>query len=249
MNCPSIARASCLSCTQRPRCLTKDMDETNVELLEGILRRPIQLAAGEHLFWQAEQVDHVYVVRSGCVKTYSTDTQGDERVRGFYFPGDMVGLDAMHRDQYASSAQALAATEMCAIPNQALRAVADHAPVLNRRLFELMGRELSTALDLAGDYTAEQRVAAFLLQMDQHANEHGELRLEMSRRDIANWLRLVTETVSRVLTRFRDDGIISVSRRSVIFHDLDRLRSLAGPLAQSNAVHSRQSDMLLQHAA
>ncbi|MGJ8670131.1 MAG: Crp/Fnr family transcriptional regulator [Oceanococcus sp.] len=155
----------------------------------------------------------------------------------------------MHRDQYASSAQALAATEMCAIPNQALRAVADHAPVLNRRLFELMGRELSTALDLAGDYTAEQRVAAFLLQMDQHANEHGELRLEMSRRDIANWLRLVTETVSRVLTRFRDDGIISVSRRSVIFHDLDRLRSLAGPLAQSNAVHSRQSDMLLQHAA
>jgi CRP/FNR family transcriptional regulator len=121
---------------------------------------------------------------------------------------------------------------LCSLPAQQLRTLSETTPALGHRMLDMVSRELADALMMAGDYTAEQRVAGFLLRIGRHSPDRDHFDLDMSRRDIANCLRLVTETVSRVLTRFRDEGLIRVARRSIELCDRERLSRLAEPMAQ-----------------
>ncbi len=222
--------SNCARCSLKPLCLARDLDDDAASRLTTILRRPTTLSPDEHLFWQSEALEALYLVRSGCLKTYATDAQGNERVRGFHFPGDIIGVDALHLGQHPANAQALTEVELCVLPLGAFERLADQTPALRRRLVEMASRELSTALALAGDYSADQRLAAFLLIIAERTPDHRHLSLDMSRRDIANYLRLAAESVSRVLARFRDDGLISVKRRAITLLDPARLAILASPV-------------------
>lgn len=199
------------------------------------------LAEGDYLCWEGESVPAIYAVRSGVLKSMSIDADGNERVRAFHMPGELIGMDALHAGVHLSNVQCLTETQVCALPLESLDQALASVPAMRHSFVELFSRNLAAAQNLGGDFSAEQRIAAFLLDMAgrQGANQASDvIRLDMSRRDIANYLRLVTETVSRLLTRLRSANIIAVNRRQLQILDSAQLSRMAGPLART-CVHDQ----------
>jgi CRP/FNR family transcriptional regulator len=185
---------------------------------------------GDHLFRVGDAFRALFAVRSGYVKTYVVDEAGQEQVLGFHLPGELVGLDAIYPQRHQCNAVALDTMTVCEMPYAEITRLASEVPSLQQQMFRLMSKDIGSAFMLAGDHTAEERLAAFLMSLSQRLKLRGysdtHLVLAMPRRDIANYLRLATETVSRVLTRFEKDGLIAVERRDIRILDAARLREL-----------------------
>src|SRR6185295_8604672 len=148
-----------------------------------------------------------------------------------------IGLDAIDGEQYPCDAVALDTVALCRFSFPRMAQLATRVPGLQQLLFRLMSRDIGTAMRLAGDWSADQRMAAFLLGLSQRLASRGfsprRFQLTMARTDIGNYLRLAPETVSRVLKRFQDDGLLVVDRREVELADMAGLEALAAPILQS----------------
>jgi CRP/FNR family transcriptional regulator, anaerobic regulatory protein len=190
---------------------------------------------GKALLEAGDPASAIYIVRAGCLKSFTVDEDGNERVRGFHLPGDVIGLDALGARLAPASVVAVSAAQVCRIPAADVRRMVTQSPALAQRLLERTSRDLAQALALAGDYTAEQRVAAFLLWMDERLGAAGDVTLPMTRRDIANYLRLATETVCRVLTRLQKAGRIRSRSRTVRVLNDQALRAMAEPAGLARA--------------
>ncbi len=224
------AQPSCLHCPTASLCMIGGLAREDVGQWNALVQSHLSLAvAGQALFELGDAMTAIYVVRAGCVKSLTVDDQGNERVRGFHLRGDVIGLDALYAGHYPCTALALEPSQLCRIPRaQALQKLAQ-SPLLMQRLLQRLSAGLAAALTLSGDYTADQRVAAFLLEMQQRLNQlpGAPLKLPMTRRDIANYLRLATETVCRVLTRFAAQGYIGVGEHKISVLKLASLQRLA----------------------
>jgi CRP/FNR family transcriptional regulator len=168
------------------------------------------------------------------VKTCRVDREGREQVLGFHLPGEIIGLSAIDGERYPCDAIALDDVQLCRFSFPKIALLAARLPGLQTQLFKLMSRGIGHAERLAADYSADERIAAFLVDLSRRLAERGfsgaRFELTMPRTDIANYLRLAPETVSRVLRRFRDDGLIKVQRREVELTGADRLAALAEPM-------------------
>ena len=182
----------------------------------------------QHVFRAGDAFSNFYIVRSGSYKIYTLDRQGQERVTGFRFAGEPLGLDAIFGGKHPSNAVALETSTVWIVPYSELRRLAASNGSVRTHLFQLMSRVLGEAATLAGDFTAEERVARFLVGMSQNFQQRGfsanRFNLSMSRRDIANHLRLAAETVTRVFTQFHQEALIRVDRRGMHLLDISRLQ-------------------------
>jgi CRP/FNR family transcriptional regulator len=173
----------------------------------------------------------IAAVRGGTVKTYIVDLEGREQVLGFHFPGEVIGLSAIDGERYPCNAVALDDGTLCRFSCARMAELATRLPGLQQQLFRLLSRDIGTASLLAGDHSADERMAAFLLLTSRRFAARGisatGFRLSMSRADIANYLHLAPETVSRVLRRFQDDQWIRVQRRDLELIEPARIESLA----------------------
>jgi len=230
------SRLSCAVCPASGTCLAADAPQAEKARWHEVQRTCVPLAhAGKALYATGEPAQAVYVVRAGCLKTFTVDEDGNERVRGFHFPGDIVGLDAIGTSAYPSSAVSVVPSQVCRISKGQLQSLLATTPGLLQRLLERTSRELRQALALSGDYSADQRLAAFLLLMQQRLVPRegaavAGFRLPMTRRDIANYLRLATETVCRVLTRFEDAGWLASEEKSMRVLKASALQQQAEPV-------------------
>lgn len=187
------------------------------ELTEQIATGPARvLAAREHLFCEGDRATHVYLVEAGHICIYRITPDGRRQVIDFAYPGDIVGLGAI--EQHKESAQATTKTRLHCIPMSTLHEVASRNVVVSRRLFEALSQELHAArehLFTVSQRTAAERVAAFLLALSRRNARRGEdpneIVLPMTRTDIADFLGLTIETVSRTLSKFRAEGFIEIS--------------------------------------
>lgn len=173
----------------------------------------------------------LFSVRAGCVKTFTLDAEGNEHVRAFHFPGDLVGLDALGSERTTAASAPVTPSQVCAVSaDEVLRRMQSDASLASHLLFKTR-QALQHALALSGEFTADQRVAAFLLYVHSRIG-HGDLvRLPMTRREMGSYLRLATETVCRVLTRFENRGWILSSEKRITLRDMEALRELAEPVA------------------
>lgn len=229
----TATRPNCELCPAGRRCMIAGLPRDTVSQWNALVQSHFSLAdGGRTLFAAHDPVTAIYVVRAGCVKTITIDDQGNERVRGFHLPGDLVGLDALGADRYPSSAVAVVASQVCRIPKAMIMQKIVESPALAQRLLERMSHDLAQAQAMAGDYNADQRVAAFLLNMHERLNPMPgtPARLPMTRSDIANYLRLATETVCRVLARFVAKGLIHSDDRKIRLLKQAPLHALAEPL-------------------
>ena len=227
----------CSTCAFSQACLAHGLDKRDLADLHVLVEHAGPFHAGDHLFRGGDAFDAIAAVRAGSVKTYTVDREGQERVLGFHLPGEVIGLDAIDIQHYPCSAVALDTVAICRFSFPRISELATRLPGLQQHLFRLMSRDIGTAMRLAGDWTADQRLAAFLLGLSQRLAARGfspsRFQLTMARVDIGNYLRLAPETVSRVLKRFQDDGMIVVDRREVELVDVARLTSLAAPILRT----------------
>lgn len=187
---------------------------------------------GSYLFRAGDPLTALQIVRTGTVKLFEVEPGGAEQVIGFALPGDAIGLDAIHSGRHGCHALALETVSLCQLPFPMLMRVSGAMPTLQRNLLDLLSRHLADAYRLFGRYTAEQRLATFFLLLSRHAERRGlaatRLCLGMPRVDIANYLRLTPETISRLLRRFQEQGLLRVERREIALLDLPALGALAG---------------------
>lgn len=231
---PSIVSSQCGQCPVQAQCLASGSSAAVLSRWQQAARPGPDLRdSGNILHTAGDAVHHIYIVRSGCLKIYTVDSDGQERVRDFHLPGDIIGLDAaLDGGVHRVTAAAVTPSQVCALPQREVLALLEQSPLLARRVLQRLSHALAEAQSLAGDYTADTRVAAFLLQMQLRLPRppSGALQLPMTRRDIANYLRLATETVSRVLTRFAAEGLIRSDRQRIHLTDPAALQRLAAPL-------------------
>lgn len=232
--CSSVkhATSNCLLCPTSSYCLVGGIARDEVLRWNSLIQSPTSVAMYKAIFYAGDPTKSIYSVRAGCIKTYTVDHAGNERVRGFHLAGDIVGLDALSGENHAANAVAVIPSQVCRIPKAQLQTLLQDTPALMRRLVERLSHSLGDALALAGDYTADQRVAAFLLNMQQRLNPLSDAptKLPMPRTDIANYLRLATETVCRVLSRLEQHGLIQSHDRVIHLLKPDELFSLAEPV-------------------
>jgi CRP/FNR family transcriptional regulator len=221
----------CGTCAFAPVCLPEGYDKSSLAELHCLIEHVGPYEAGRKLFQAGEPFEAVFAVRSGVIKTSMIDDEGNEQVLGFYLPGELVGFDGLYQSRYPCTAVALDVTTVCRFSFPAMATLATRMPGIQQQLFRLMSRDIGRASLLAGDFSADERVAAFLLDLGSRFAARGysatRFNLTMSRADIASHLRLAAETVSRVLRRFQDEGVIHVERRAIELRADDRLRQMA----------------------
>jgi len=227
----------CSTCAFSQACLAEGMDKAQLRDLHVLVDHIGPFQAGEHVFREGDPFEAIAAVRAGTVKTYIVDREGREHVLGFHLPGEVIGLDAIDGDHYPCNAVALDTVTLCKFSFPRIAVLATRLPGLQRQLFRLLSRDIGRAALLAGDWSADQRMAAFLVGLSRRLAARGfsptRFQLTMPRTDIANYLRLAPETVSRVLKRFQKDGVLRVERREVEIADRAALEALAAPILRA----------------
>jgi CRP/FNR family transcriptional regulator len=236
----STVKVACRNCSLHQLCLPMGISPADLEKLERIVERSNPLGRGEYLFRSGDRFHSIYAVKSGSVKTATFSENGHEEIAGFHLPGELFGLDAIDSGIHHCSARALERSLLCEIPFASLEQLSAELPSLMRQMLRIMSREIQQeqgAMQL-GRKSAEARLATFLLDLSQRLQARGfagdEFRLSMSRYDIGNYLGLAVETVSRLLTRFQDQGLMQVEWKQITLLDLPRLAALASGNADSS---------------
>ena len=221
----------CPSCAFAEACSVAGYGKPELSELHCLVEHIGPFEPGQRIFRAGDAFRALFAVRTGTIKTTMVDAEGREQVLGFYLPGELVGLDAIYPEHYPCDAIALETTECCRFSFPAMSALAARRPKIQQHLFRLLSKELGSATLLAGDHSADERLAAFLIDLGDRYASRGlsgtQFRLSMARADIANYLRLAAETVSRVLGRFREQELIAIDGRRVELLDPPRLRELA----------------------
>jgi len=229
----------CSACSISELCLPRGLRPMDVRRLETLVSSARPMSAGQSLFAQGEPLRALYVVSRGSMKTTVLDGNGLEQIVGFHYPGDLLGLDGVANDVHVCAAVSLEASEFCRIPFERLEQLTDQLPMLRRRLMRLMSRQLTLDDDLLmglGSKSGEARLASWLLSCSRHGDRQDQprrsLQLSMSRGDLANFLGMRIETISRLFSRMDHLGVLRVRQRAVEILDFDRLSEWAGRAAR-----------------
>jgi CRP/FNR family transcriptional regulator len=215
-------------------CQVLDYAEPGSGVPYGILLRRQPVSKGEMLFDIEQPFNAVYAVKSGSFKAVEPDLNGQDRVVGFYLPGDLIGIEGMANRHYSYSVRALEAGCVCVLEVDRLEESGRSSEAIQHALIEMLGREVALTHSLTTSLirqNADQRMAAFILALALRTSIRGlggdRLYLGMSRSDMASYLGLARETVSRVLTRFQRDGLIQLRNQSLMLLSRDGLQQVA----------------------
>ena len=226
-------KSACENCRVRELCLPTSLDGLQLNLMDQLVKRIKPLRKGEYLYHTGDEFKGLYAVQTGALKTMGLTVDGKEQVTGFHIEGELVGMDAVDIDQHPCNAIALENTEVCLIPFEKLESLAQEIPKLMHDLARIMSREIlreENTLFMLGSSTAEQRLALFLINLYQRqlkrGGEENQLKLQMTRQDIGNYLGLAFETVSRHLNHFQDENLLKIENRKITLLDLAGLHAI-----------------------
>jgi len=226
-------RVSCEHCCLARLCLPVGLEHTQLKHLDRIIKRRRPFGRGEHIYEVGTNFRLLYAVRSGTIKTCVSTSNGEERILGFHLPGDLLGLDALGNGHHGCRAVALETSSLCELPFDRLKRLCVASVELRDQVDRLIGNAFDHMRDmllLLGQHSAEQRLASFLIGLSTRLERRGlsgrEFVLSMSRDEIGNYLGLALATVSRLLTRLHEEGVLSVRRRQICIRDPIHLRAL-----------------------
>jgi CRP/FNR family transcriptional regulator, anaerobic regulatory protein len=224
----------CEDCALFNLCFAQEMSNDEREELNRVLKRQQPVERNAHLFHGGQHLKSVTVVRSGSVKAYQLSQEGDEIVSGFYLPGEIIGLDGFANETHPGFAVALEDSRTCEIPFRDFMNMLNKSPKLNQVMLRLLSEEMTETRELllvVGRLDARTRVALFLLSMSRRLarrnQDPDQFRLTMDRRDIANYLGLTIETVSRTMSALQREGTIEVRGKLVGILDRQALQDQA----------------------
>ncbi|HEX5337284.1 MAG TPA: fumarate/nitrate reduction transcriptional regulator Fnr [Gallionella sp.] len=226
-------KIACSNCNLRELCLPADLNADEMRRLDELSHTKRRFARGEYLYRSNDRFLSLYAINSGSFKMQVLHEDGREQVTGFQMIGEIIGMDAISTDKHTCDAVALEDSEVCELPFNKLEALSRELPSLQRHLHRIMSREIvrdQGIMLLLGTMRAEERIAAFLLNLSQRSVARGlsatEFQLRMSRQEIGSYLGLKLETVSRTLSLFQQRGLIRINSKSLQLLNLAELQSL-----------------------
>ncbi|KJV24930.1 cyclic nucleotide-binding domain-containing protein [Luteibacter yeojuensis] len=230
---PSAPRLGCADCGLHAICLPEGVDEEGLARLDRLTRQRSTYQRGELVFRQGQSFNTLYVVRSGAVRVAIADPSGGRQVLGFRLPGEILGIDALLDNAHRTDATALERTTVCEVPFARIEELFQLLPSLQRKMMRELGREVAAAQQHAqamGRSQALERVAMFLnallVRYDRLSRPTDLVRLPMGRGDIACYLGIAVETVSRAFGRMEENGVMVASGRHVRIFRRDLLEAL-----------------------
>ncbi len=229
-------KVACSSCNLRELCLPMGLNPEEMDKLETVVSNRKRIKRGTPLFSTGDPFTSLYAVRSGFFKTCVTTADGRDQVTGFQMAGEIIGLDGIVADRHSCDAIALEDAEVCVMPYEQIETLSREFTALQHHVHKIMSREIVRdhgVMLLLGSMRAEERLAAFLLNLVQRLHARGfsqhELVLRMTREEIGSYLGMKLETVSRTFSKFVDDGVIEIKQRYVKIIDTDALRRIVNP--------------------
>ncbi|MDO1510989.1 MULTISPECIES: fumarate/nitrate reduction transcriptional regulator Fnr [unclassified Neisseria] len=212
----------CSNCSLRELCLPVGLMPTEFAQLDAVIRQSRRLKKGEYLFRAGEPFASLFAIRTGFFKTTVASQDGRDQVTGFFMSGELIGMDGICAHTHSCDAVALEDSEVCELPFSHMEQLGQHIPSLQTHFFRLMSREIvrdQGVMLLLGNMRAEERLAAFLLNLSNRLYSRGfaanDFILRMSREEIGSYLGLKLETVSRTLSKFHHEGLISVEHKHI----------------------------------
>ena len=228
-------RSACSNCSLRELCLPAGLDPQELAQIDNMINRRRPIRRGDYLYRAGADLQSMYAIRAGFIKSCVLHEDGREQVAGFHMMGDLLGLDAISSGHHLCDAIALEDTEVCDIPFATLEQLSREIPSLQQHFHRIMSREIVRdhgVMLLLGSMRAEERLAAFVLNLSQRFAARGysstEFNLRMTREEIGSYLGLKLETISRVLSRFHEAGLIEVRNKYLRIRDADALRGVMG---------------------
>jgi len=225
----------CSTCSMRELCLPVGLNPDEIRQVDALVGNRVKLKKGDSLYRAGDTFSALYAVRLGSLKTTVLAEDGREQVSGYHMLGDIIGLDGIGTDRHGCQALALEDTEVCVLPCERLEDLARDLPSLQHNLYQFLSREISrdhNIMLLLGSMRAEERLAVFLLNLSDRYRRRGysstEFVLRMTREEIGSYLGLKLETVSRLFSRFQEEGLIQVQGRAVKLLDITALKQLVG---------------------
>jgi CRP/FNR family transcriptional regulator len=225
----------CSTCVLGQFCIPVGLSHEEVIKVDALVKERISLKKGDALYRHGNPMSSVYSVRFGTLKTEYTLADGRAQIIGFHLPGEILGLDAIGDGIHQSDAIALEDSEACIIRFTEFESLASQIPTLQNQFHRILSRELTQDqrhLLSLGSLRAEERLAGFLLNLSERLTARGytnhEFDLRMSREEMGSYLGIQIETVSRMLSRFAEAGLIQVKQRHVKLIDIAGLYELAG---------------------
>lgn len=236
-------KVSCSNCSLRELCLPIGLNRDEMTQLDAVIRQSRRLKRGEYLFRSGETFKSLFAVRTGFFKTSVASQDGREQVTGFLMSGELMGLDGISSNVHGCDAIALEDSEVCELPFNRMESLGRDIPSLQHHFFRLMSREIvrdQNVMLLLGNMKAEERLAAFLLNLSQRLSTRGfaanDFILRMSREEIGSFLGLKLETVSRTLSKFQQQGWLSVDHKHIQLIKADALKDLISGCTHANGV-------------
>jgi CRP/FNR family transcriptional regulator len=229
---------TCSSCNLRELCLPGTLCAEDLARVENVVYARRRLKRGESLFKAGDEFHALYAVRSGFFKTSLVDGEGREQVTGFFMGGELIGLEGLGAGAYQGTAVALEDSEVCVLPYARIEEMAREVPALQRHLHAVLAREIVRdhgVMMLLGSMRAEERLATFLINLSKRFVRRGysacDFNLRMTREELGSYLGLKLETVSRLFSRFQDEGLIEVQQKRVRIVDTAGLERILGARA------------------
>jgi len=215
-------KVACSSCNLRELCLPVGLNREDLERMDTLVATRRGVPRGEMLFRAGDDFESLYAVRTGFFKTCVSSEDGRDQVTGFQMAGELLGLDGISNDHHSCDAVALEDSQVCVIPFDQLENLSREFTDLQRQFNKIMSREIVRdhgVMLLLGSMRAEERLAAFLLNLTQRLQARGfspsSLILRMTREEIGSYLGLKLETVSRTFSKFQDEGLLEVKQRQI----------------------------------
>ncbi|MFT5111029.1 MAG: CRP/FNR family transcriptional regulator [Parasphingorhabdus sp.] len=227
-------RLRCRNCSLSELCLPRGLSSEDLDKFEEIISPHRTVLRGETLYNDSDKISALFAVRSGSLKSVITTEEGDEQIVGFHMPGEIVGFDGID-DVHSCSVVSLEETYVCELPIKDLDRLTLAIPSLHKEISAIMRREITqeqSMLLVLAQRPADSRLATFLLSLSGRLGKRGfsetEFELSMTRHDIANYLGLSPETISRLIRRFQGAGFVKVNRRIVHIINMEALENMVG---------------------
>ncbi len=228
---PSSIKVACSNCNLRELCMPVGLSDSDMQRIDDIVATRRKIKRGTPLFRNGERFTSLYAIRTGFFKPCVATEDGRDQVTGLHLAGEVIGLDGIVNDHHTCDAVALEDAEVCVMPFERIEDLSREVTSLQHHVHKIMSREIVRehgVMLLLGSMRAEERLAAFLLNLVQRLHARGfsqsELILRMTRDEIGSYLGLKLETVSRTFSKFVEEGLVEVKQRYVRILDADGLK-------------------------
>lgn len=227
-------KVACFNCSLSELCLPVGLRPEELARIEEVVTTRRKVKRGTPLFCNGEAFNSVFAIRAGVFKTCVTAEDGRDQVTGFQMPGEIIGLDGIVNNRHTCNAVALEDAQVCVMPFDRISELSREMIAFQHHVHRIMSREIvrgHKVMQLLGNMRAEERLAAFLLNLVQRLNVRGFYRSElvplMTHEEIGSYLSLTPGTVSRIFSKFTEDGLIEVRQCHVQILDTAALHSIS----------------------